>query len=58
MATYHLPRLWTHDVAVTPCEERLLAVGTLAESPDGLQPHKARKEKRILGIGISSFNRH
>ncbi|KIJ36922.1 hypothetical protein M422DRAFT_781979 [Sphaerobolus stellatus SS14] len=46
--TYILPRLWTHDVAVTPDEERMLAVGTLTQSPDGLQPHKTRKEKRIL----------
>jgi hypothetical protein len=38
-----------HDVAVTPTAERLLAVGTLRESPEGLQPSKSRAEKRIIG---------
>jgi WD repeat-containing protein 26 len=47
--SYHLPRLYSHDVAVTPDEQRIIAVATLTESQDGFQPHKARKEKRIVG---------
>ncbi|KAF8591362.1 WD40 repeat-like protein [Ramaria rubella] len=48
LASYRLPRLALHDVAVTPDQQRMLGVATLIESPDGLQPHKARKEKRII----------
>ena len=50
LATYRLPRLLLHDVAVTPDMQRMLGVATLLESPNGLQPHKARKEKRIIGM--------
>lgn len=38
-----------HDVAATPDGRRLLGVGTLLESCDGLQPSKSRAEKRIIG---------
>jgi len=37
-----------HDAAFTPDEERMLLVGTLRQSPDGLVPRKARAEKRII----------
>ncbi|KAF8524312.1 WD40 repeat-like protein [Hysterangium stoloniferum] len=48
LASHKLTRLNSHDVAITPDRQRILAVGTLTESPDGLQPHKARREKRII----------
>ena len=38
-----------HDVAVTHNRERMLCVGTLTASADGLQPKKCRAEKQILG---------
>ena len=56
LASYHLSRLALHDVVVTPDGQRLLGVATLIESPDGLQPHKARKEKRIVGMLGFNFN--
>jgi hypothetical protein len=56
LASYHLSRLALHDVVVTPDEQRMLGVATLIESPDGLQPHKARKERRIVGTPDLSFS--
>lgn len=38
-----------HDVAVTNDCQRMLCVGTLTASSDGLQPKKCRAEKQILG---------
>jgi len=38
-----------HDVAVTPDSLRLLGVGPLLKSPDGLQPSKSRVEKQLVG---------
>ncbi|KAI9509319.1 WD40 repeat-like protein [Russula earlei] len=46
--TYHLDRLVIHDVAVTPDQERLIGVGTLLSSSDGLRPRRCRAEKRII----------
>ena len=39
-----------HAIAVTPDSTRLLGVGTLLQSPTGLQPSKARPEKRLIGM--------
>lgn len=50
VACHNIPRLSLHDVGMTPDRQRILAVGTLTESPDGLQPHQARREKRIVGM--------
>ena len=38
-----------HDVAVTMNSQRMLCVGTLTASADGLQPKKSRAEKQIIG---------
>lgn len=46
--TYHFERLVIHDVAVTQDGQRLLGVGTLLSSGDGLQPSRCRAEKRII----------
>ena len=46
---YHLHRMILHDVAVTVDSHRMLCVGTLTASVDGLQPKKSRAEKQIIG---------
>lgn len=46
--TYHFDRLTIHDVTVTPDGQRLLGVGTLQSSLDGLQPSKCQAEKQII----------
>jgi WD repeat-containing protein 26 len=43
-----------HGVAVTPDSLRLIGVGLLLESPNGLQPSKSRAEKRLVGQCIAS----
>ncbi|KAG6867651.1 hypothetical protein C0993_012706 [Termitomyces sp. T159_Od127] len=45
---YDFGRMRLHDVAVTPDSLRLIGVGPLLESPDGLQPSKSRVEKRLV----------
>ncbi|KAI0296480.1 hypothetical protein BC826DRAFT_1005402 [Russula brevipes] len=50
--TYHFHRLKIHDVAVTPDGERLIGVGTLLSSRDGLQPSRCRAEKRIIAYNL------
>ncbi|KAG6829712.1 hypothetical protein H0H92_003747 [Tricholoma furcatifolium] len=45
---YDFGRIKLHDVAVTPDSLRLIGVGPLLESPDGLQPSKSRAEKRLI----------
>jgi hypothetical protein len=45
-----------HDVAVTPDGERLIGVGTLLSSSDGLQPSRCRAEKRIIGRWARHMN--
>lgn len=47
--TYHFDRLTIHDVAVTPDGGRLVGVGTLLSSNDGLQPSRCQAEKRVIG---------
>ena len=47
--SYHFDRLMVHDVAVSPDGERLIGVGTLLSSGDGLQPSRCRAEKGIIG---------
>lgn len=49
VATYVFDNLDIHDVAVTPDEQRLLGVGTLIRSPNGLNPRMSKGEKRIVG---------
>lgn len=46
-----------HDVAVTPDNKRMLCVGTLTASQDGLQPKKSRAEKQIIGQCLISLRR-
>ncbi|TBU39880.1 WD40 repeat-like protein [Dichomitus squalens] len=48
LATYHFERLIIHDVAVTPDQARMVCVGTLTASMDGLHPSKCRAEKQII----------
>ncbi|KAI0064262.1 WD40 repeat-like protein [Artomyces pyxidatus] len=50
--TYHFDRLMIHDVSVTPDGQRLLGVGTLLASGDGLQPSKCRAEKQIIAYNL------
>ncbi|KAG6888956.1 hypothetical protein C0992_006949 [Termitomyces sp. T32_za158] len=45
---YDFGHVRLHDVAVTPDSLRLIGVGPLLESPDGLQPSKSRVEKRLV----------
>ncbi|KAF8599354.1 WD40 repeat-like protein [Ceratobasidium sp. AG-I] len=45
---HYLPRLHVWDAAVTPDEERIVAVASLLRSKDELKPMKSRNEKRIL----------
>lgn len=45
---YHFDRMTMHDVAVTEDGRRMLCVGTLNASGDGLQPSKSRAEKQII----------
>ncbi len=47
-----------HDVAVTPDGERLIGVGTLLSSSDGLQPSRCRSEKRIIGKCLRAHGRY
>ncbi|KAH8103027.1 WD40 repeat-like protein [Cristinia sonorae] len=46
--TYHFERMIVHDVAVTQDSHRMLVVGTLTASQDGLHPSKSRAEKQII----------
>ena len=50
VATYLFDSIDLHDVAVTPDEQRLLAVGTLIRSRAGLNPRMSKEEKRIVGV--------
>ncbi|KAH7910198.1 hypothetical protein BJ138DRAFT_1180462 [Hygrophoropsis aurantiaca] len=46
---YHFGRITLHNVAVTPDCQRLLGVGALQSSPNGLQPSRtSRVEKRVI----------
>jgi hypothetical protein len=49
LAQYHLDRMKLHDVAVTQDRQRMLCVGVLMASEDGLQPKRCKAEKQILG---------
>lgn len=46
---YNFGSMKLHDVAVTPDGLRLIGVGPLLASPNGLQPSKSRAEKRLVG---------
>ncbi|KAI6043946.1 WD40-repeat-containing domain protein [Pisolithus marmoratus] len=45
---YYFNRVLIHDLAVTPDSLRLLCVGPILSSPEGLQPSKSRVEKQLL----------
>lgn len=45
---YNFGSMKLHDVAVTPDGLRLIGVGPLLASPNGLQPSKSRAEKRLV----------
>lgn len=49
LGTYDFGNMKLQDVAVTPDCTRLLGVGPLLESPNGLRPSKSRAEKRLTG---------
>ncbi|KAG7095415.1 hypothetical protein E1B28_006164 [Marasmius oreades] len=48
LGEFHFGSIRLHDVAVTPDRIRLLGVGPLLMSPDGLRPSKSRVEKRLV----------
>ncbi|OCH89316.1 WD40 repeat-like protein [Obba rivulosa] len=50
--TYHFDRMTLHDVAVTQDGQRMLCVGTLMASGDGLHPSKSRAEKQIIAYNL------
>ncbi|KZT69194.1 WD40 repeat-like protein [Daedalea quercina L-15889] len=50
--TYHFDRMVLHDVAVTQDCQRMLCVGTLMASRDGLHPSKSRAEKQIIVFNL------
>ncbi|KAH9836204.1 WD40 repeat-like protein [Rhodofomes roseus] len=50
--TYHFDRMVLHDVAVTQDCQRMLCVGTLMASRDGLHPSKSRAEKQIIAFNM------
>ena len=52
LGKYDFGSMKIQDVAVTFDGARLLGVGPLLESPDGLQPSRSRVEKRITGRSI------
>lgn len=45
-----MDRMVVHDVAVTEDSHRMLCVGVLLASADGLKPKKSRAEKQILSM--------
>ena len=49
VAIYIFKNMDLHNVAVTPDGQRLIGVGTLMNSPDGLNPRMSKGEKRIAG---------
>ncbi|KAF8595381.1 WD40 repeat-like protein [Ceratobasidium sp. AG-I] len=51
---HYLPRLQVWDAAVTPNEERVVAVASLLSSMDNLKPMKSRNEKRILVYNLQT----
>ena len=53
--TYHFDRMVLHDIAVTQDCQRMLCVGTLMASRDGLHPSKSRAEKQIIGTSTSCY---
>jgi len=61
LGTYTFKNMRLHDVAVTPDRERLLGVGPLTTSPEGLRPSKSKVEKRLVGtflfIGLATLTK-
>ncbi|CCL98725.1 uncharacterized protein FIBRA_00730 [Fibroporia radiculosa] len=51
--TYSFDRMLLHDVAVTQDCRRMLCVGTLLTSRDGLRPSKSRAEKQIIAYNLN-----
>ncbi|EMD35391.1 hypothetical protein CERSUDRAFT_116166 [Gelatoporia subvermispora B] len=50
--THHFDRMTLHDVAVTQDGQRMLCVGALMASADGLHPSKSRAEKQIIAYNL------
>ena len=48
LGVYEFEGMSLQDVAVTSDGQRMFAVGTMVESPEGLRPTKSRKEKQII----------
>ncbi|CAL1699128.1 unnamed protein product [Somion occarium] len=49
---YHFEKMIIHDVAVTQDCQRMLCVGSLIASAEGLQPSKSRAEKQIIAYNL------
>ncbi|TCD66908.1 hypothetical protein EIP91_000747 [Steccherinum ochraceum] len=49
---YHFERMMVHDVAITQNCQRMLVVGSLTASQDGLHPSKSRAEKQIISYNL------
>jgi len=49
VATYVFDNMDLQNVAVTPDEQRLIGVGTLIHSSNGLNPRMSKKGRRIAG---------
>ncbi|THG96442.1 hypothetical protein EW026_g5390 [Hermanssonia centrifuga] len=50
--TYPLERINIQDAAVTTDGRRIIAVGDLTESPNGLKPKKGQTEKQIIVFNL------
>ncbi|KZV65320.1 WD40 repeat-like protein [Peniophora sp. CONT] len=50
--TFHFDRLKIHDVSVTPDGLRMLGVGKLLSTQEGLKPSTCRDEKQIISYNI------
>lgn len=46
--TYHFNWVFLHNVAITPDLRRLLGIGSILYSPEGLHPSKSQVEKQLL----------
>ncbi|KXN92165.1 hypothetical protein AN958_09257 [Leucoagaricus sp. SymC.cos] len=49
-----LGSLKIHDVAITPDDKRVLAIGPLQQSRSGLRPSKSRPEKRLIVYNVKA----
>ncbi|KAH9478462.1 putative WD repeat-containing protein [Psilocybe cubensis] len=51
---YEFANMKLLDVAITPDATRLVGVGPLLQSPEGLQPSKSRVEKRLVVYNVET----